>query len=101
MLPFCSPLGPNPDINAVTDIIKTLHYNTSDSILDTAIYNPGQLTLFGIYIFCAVGVLREVIDKCVAGASVVDLCEFGDRRITEETSKVYKKEKEMKKGMGC
>ena len=36
--------------------------------------------------------------KCVAGASVVDLCELGDRLIIEETSKVYKKEKEMKKG---
>ena len=36
--------------------------------------------------------------KCVAGASVVDLCELGDRLIVEETGKVYKKEKEMKKG---
>ena len=42
--------------------------------------------------------LREVVLKCVAGASVVDLCELGDRLIIEETSKVYKKEKEMKKG---
>ena len=49
--------------------------------------------------FCPhAGVLREVIEKCVAGASVVDLCELGDRRLIEETSKVYKKEKEMKKG---
>ena len=48
---------------------------------------------------CSVGVLRQVIEKCVAGASVVDLCELGDQMILEETSKVYKKEKEMKKGM--
>ena len=47
---------------------------------------------------CSVGVLRQVIEKCVAGASVVDLCELGDQMILEETSKVYKKEKEMKKG---
>ena len=46
----------------------------------------------------AAGVLRQVVEKCVAGASVVDLCELGDRLILEETSKVYKKEKEMKKG---
>ena len=46
----------------------------------------------------AAGVLRHVIDKCVVGASVVDLCELGDQMIIEETSKVYKKEKEMKKG---
>ena len=32
------------------------------------------------------------------GASVLSLCEMGDRLILEETSKVYKKEKEMKKG---
>lgn len=44
-------------------------------------------------------VLRQVIEKCVAGASVVDLCELGDQMILEETSKVYKKEKEMKKGI--
>ena len=40
-----------------------------------------------------------MIEKCLAGASVVDLCEMGDRLILEETSKVYKKEKEMKKGI--
>ena len=32
------------------------------------------------------------------GALVVDLCEKGDQMILEETKKVYKKEKEMKKG---
>ena len=32
------------------------------------------------------------------GALVVDLCERGDQMILEETKKVYKKEKEMKKG---
>ena len=42
--------------------------------------------------------MRQVIEKCVAGASVVDLCELGDQMILDETSKVYKKEKEMKKG---
>ena len=40
-----------------------------------------------------------MVAKCVADAKVIDLCEFGDSRILEETSKVYKKEKEMKKGM--
>ena len=32
------------------------------------------------------------------GALVVDLCERGDQMILEETKKVYKKEKVMKKG---
>jgi len=30
---------------------------------------------------------------------VQELCEFGDRLLTEETAKVFKKEKDMKKGM--
>ena len=40
-----------------------------------------------------------VAEACVAGAAVVDLCEKGDKLILEETSKVYKKEKEMRKGV--
>ena len=32
------------------------------------------------------------------GCNVLTLCELGDRLILEETGKVYKKEKEMKKG---
>ena len=44
-------------------------------------------------------ILKQVVGKCVADAKVIDLCEFGDSRILEETSKVYKKEKDMKKGM--
>lgn len=39
------------------------------------------------------------MDKCVAGASIIDICEFGDNQINEETSKVFKKEKEIKKGI--
>jgi len=46
------------------------------------------------------GVLRQVVSKCVVGAAVVDLCEMGDKLILEETGKVYKKEKELKKGEG-
>lgn len=45
------------------------------------------------------GILGLVLQKCVAGASVREICEFGDNLITEDTSKVYKKEKEMKKGI--
>ncbi|KAJ9580445.1 hypothetical protein L9F63_024381 [Diploptera punctata] len=44
-------------------------------------------------------VLKQVIDKCVVGASVCEICEFGDKLLTEETSKVFKKEKELKKGI--
>ena len=44
------------------------------------------------------GVLKLVIDACKEGASARSICELGDKLIIEETSKVYKKEKEMKKG---
>ena len=32
------------------------------------------------------------------GATVIDVCQFGDARLMEETAKVFKKDKEMKKG---
>jgi len=51
----------------------------------------------GLFI-CSPGVLRRVVEGCVEGALVVDLCEIGDQMILDETKKVYKKEKEMKKG---
>merc|ERR1712055_1207485 len=45
------------------------------------------------------GVLKETMAKCVAGASVQELCVFADSKIVELTSAVYKKEKDMKKGI--
>jgi len=45
-------------------------------------------------------VLRSVLEQCVDGASARQICEHGDKLILEETGKVYKKEKEMKKGIG-
>ena len=44
-------------------------------------------------------VLRQVLDKCVSGASVREVCELGDQLVIEETNKVFKKEKEFKKGI--
>ena len=44
------------------------------------------------------GVLKSVLEAAVEGASVLNLCEMGDSLILEETGKVYKKEKDMKKG---
>ena len=45
------------------------------------------------------GVLKQVLEKCVTGASVRETCEHGDKLLLEETSKVFKKEKELKKGI--
>jgi len=44
-------------------------------------------------------VLKQVLEKCVPGASVLEICEFGDNLILQETSVCFKKEKEMKKGI--
>ncbi|XP_049869773.1 proliferation-associated protein 2G4 [Pectinophora gossypiella] len=44
-------------------------------------------------------VLEQIIAKCVPDASAREICEFGDRMILEETSKVFKKEKDSKKGI--
>lgn len=43
-------------------------------------------------------ILKELVAKCVAGAKVLDICMFGDERLADETSKIYRKDKEMKKG---
>ncbi|KAK0083661.1 hypothetical protein PV325_008435 [Microctonus aethiopoides] len=44
-------------------------------------------------------VLKQVLEKCVAGASVRETCEYGDKLLLEATSQVFKKEKELKKGI--
>ncbi|RWS30163.1 proliferation-associated protein 2G4-like protein [Leptotrombidium deliense] len=44
-------------------------------------------------------VLKELLTKCVTGESVIKICEFGDNMLNEETNKVFKKEKDLKKGI--
>nr|CAB3264619.1 proliferation-associated protein 2G4 [Phallusia mammillata] len=44
-------------------------------------------------------VMKQLIQKCVDGASSIELCKFGDAQIVKETSTVFKKEKEMLKGV--
>ncbi|XP_061875896.1 uncharacterized protein LOC133629258 [Colius striatus] len=46
------------------------------------------------------GALWAVVEAASAGASVLCLCEKGDAKVTEETGKISKKEKEMKTGAG-
>jgi len=44
-------------------------------------------------------VLKELVSACTASASVRDVCMLGDRRLTEETSKAFKKDKKITKGI--
>lgn len=41
-----------------------------------------------------------VIEAAKSGVSVVNLCEKGDAHIMVETGKVFRKEKDLKKGEG-
>jgi len=43
--------------------------------------------------------LKLVFDGAATGVSVLSLCERGDAFITQETGKIFKREKEMKKGI--
>ena len=43
-------------------------------------------------------VVRELVAECTPGSSVRDLCCLGDKKLVEETSKAYKKDKKMSKG---
>lgn len=45
------------------------------------------------------GVLQNLIKKCIPGQSITELCELGDKEILEKTSQLFKKEKEIKKGV--
>lgn len=42
--------------------------------------------------------LKTVVGAAMAGVSVLSLCEKGDAFIMAETGKIFKKEKDMKKG---
>ena len=43
--------------------------------------------------------MKAIIQEVIPGASVIDICSFGDKLITDETAKLYKKDKNLKKGI--
>jgi len=44
-------------------------------------------------------VLKEMLAECKPGCSIRDLCVLGDKKLTEETGKAYKKDKKISKGV--
>jgi len=44
------------------------------------------------------GVLKHIMEGCVIGASVRDLCVLADKMVEDETGKAFKKDKKMSKG---
>lgn len=69
----------------------------ADSMFPVLAVTMYTFPLLPLLLTC-LGVLRSVLGAAVEGCNVLTLCEMGDRLILEETSKVYKREKEMKKG---
>lgn len=43
--------------------------------------------------------MKKLIEKCVDGASCRSICIIGDEMILEETGKIFKKNKSIKKGI--
>lgn len=58
---------------------------------------PPSVSLTMCFLSCSEA-LRLVVESASLGASLLSLCEKGDAYIMAETGKVFKKEKEMKKG---
>lgn len=48
--------------------------------------------------FSFTDVLKLVVGECKEGASVRTVCEIGDSAILDGTNKIFKKDKELKKG---
>merc|ERR1712048_26668 len=44
-------------------------------------------------------VLKNLIERCIVGVSALELCKIGDDMIVQETDKVYKKDKDITKGI--
>merc|ERR1712055_1170923 len=44
-------------------------------------------------------VLKELVEQCKPDASVRELCIVGDTKLAEETSKAFKKDKKVMKGI--
>merc|ERR1711981_519327 len=68
----------------------------SDSESDEEEYDittPEVLAKYRLSAEIANRTLKEVSEKCVVGAKVLDLCELGDKLINEECSKVHNKGK--------
>lgn len=54
--------------------------------------------IFFFYFLPHTEALKAVVEAAMAGVSVLSLCEKGDAYIVAETAKIFKKEKDMKKG---
>lgn len=52
-----------------------------------------------VFLSCPAEALKAVVEAATSGVSVLSLCQKGDAFIMAETGKIFKKEKDMKKGI--
>ncbi|CBY43099.1 unnamed protein product, partial [Oikopleura dioica] len=73
----------------------------SDSESDTeiTIANDLVVTKYKMAGEIANRVLTALIEKTQIGATALEICKYGDDLIVQETDKIYKKEKDMTKGV--
>merc|ERR1712226_461985 len=96
--PFIPPLSFTFYLNSI--ISKMADREDSSDEEEKTIADDVVVTKYKMAGDMANGILKKLIAKCNAGESARSLCILGDTLITEETNKVYKKEKELKKGIG-
>lgn len=74
--------------------------DSSDDEEEKTIADDVVVTKYKMAADMANSILKKLLEECKDGASARDICLLGDKLILEETNKVYKKEKELKKGIG-
>ncbi|XP_059817520.1 proliferation-associated protein 2G4-like [Hypanus sabinus] len=72
---------------------------SDDEILEQTVAEDLVVTKYKMGGDIANRVLKSLVEAANVGVSVMFLCEKGDTLIMEETGKIFKKEKEMKKGI--
>lgn len=70
-----------------------------DSDTETTIANDLVVTKYKVAAEIVNKALNAVVEKCIVDATVMDLCETGDNIIITETNNVFKKEKDMRRGI--
>jgi len=70
-----------------------------DSDSETTIANDLVVTKYKVAAEIVNKALTAVVEKAIVDANVLELCEIGDNIIITETNSVFKKEKEMRRGI--
>ena len=86
----------NEDPPTIADDLVVTKYKMAAEITNSELIRNVPLGVLTRFVLSEV--LRELVAASLACASVRELCMLGDRRLTEETGKAFKKDKKMTKG---